>query len=89
LVLAQCYNVTMPAAGNLTVSTAWFNTADIDQIVCDDVGGVLDPDTCLFAAATGANPETATYALTAGDHSIVLVLFAGALPSFMKVTLTR
>jgi hypothetical protein len=60
----------------------------VDRVVCDDVGGVLDPDTCdLGPGVTVSQPESGTYTLTAGVHYVAIVLFDGAPPPFITLTL--
>jgi len=71
------YKIVVPAGGDYTITTNWDIGSDIDQFLCqspiDDVGLA----NCDFSAATGNQPESATYTLAAGTYFIVLNDFGG------------
>jgi hypothetical protein len=61
------YKLVVPADGDYTISLDWSAGSDIDMILCDDVA-CSNPD---FTAATGDQPEVATYTLTAGTYYVI------------------
>ncbi|HET6578216.1 MAG TPA: hypothetical protein VFG66_07835 [Gemmatimonadales bacterium] len=85
LALAQYYKITVADSGSYTVATSWPGTADVDEVLCFDVG-------CAEAAFDGAsanNPESATFDLDTGTYYLAVVLFAGGAPPFIQLSLTH
>jgi hypothetical protein len=80
------YKLTVTEAGNYTITTDWAVGSDIDQILCNDAA-CSAPD---FTAATGAHPETGTYALVPGTYYIIVEDFGGdAAGSSVTVSITH
>ena len=67
------YQLTVTEAGDYTITTDWSIGSDVDQILCNDAA-CSAPD---FTAATGAQPESATYTLTPGTYFILVEDFGG------------
>jgi hypothetical protein len=87
---AQYYKLTVATAGDVTITTDWDNDADMDQVLCFDVGCVGED----FTAATAAQPESATYTLTAGTYYLAIVFFdvdprSGKPPTKLTVTMSE
>ncbi len=84
------YKVVIPSAGDYTITTNWDIGSDIDQFLCgspiDDAGLT----NCDFSAATGNQPESATYTLAAGTYFIVLNDFGGdAAGATVQITISH
>ena len=84
------YKIVVPAGGDYTITTNWDIGSDIDQFLCqspiDDVGLT----NCDFSAATGNQPESATYTLAAGTYFIVLNDFGGdAAGATVQITISH
>jgi hypothetical protein len=75
------YQIVVPAdVPAVTITLHWQgDETDIDLFVCPPPVPA-DFGTCDFAAATGAHPESHTYALAPGTYVLVVNLFAGAAP---------
>jgi hypothetical protein len=71
------YKLNVPANGDYTITVNWSVGSDVDMFVCDSPIDATALSNCDFAAATGDQPESATYTLTAGPHIIVLNDFGG------------
>jgi hypothetical protein len=67
------YKLVVPTAGDYTISLDWSAGSDVDMILCDDVA-CSNPD---FTAATGNQPEAATFTLTAGTYYVIAEDFGG------------
>jgi len=73
------YKMVIPADGDYTITTDWTAgpPSDLDMFICTaPVAG--DFSNCDFTAATGDQPETATYTLTAGTYFVVVDDFGGS-----------
>ncbi|HUR94596.1 MAG TPA: pre-peptidase C-terminal domain-containing protein [Gemmatimonadales bacterium] len=83
------YKLVVPADGDYTISLDWTSGSDIDLFVCP-AAGVATFD-CDFTAATGAQPETAVYSLTAGTYYLVAEDFGGdaGTASTLSITVAR
>jgi hypothetical protein len=82
------YKLVAPADGDYTISLDWTSGSDIDLFVCP-AAGVATFD-CDFAAATGNQPESSTYTLTAGTYYLVAEDFGGdAGVSTLTITVQR
>lgn len=66
------YKIVIPADGDYTITTNWDIGSDIDMFVCGSPIDDVELANCDFQAATGDQPETGTYPLTAGTHFIVV-----------------
>jgi len=77
--LFDLWCVTVPASGDVTVELGWGGTgadADIDVYVESGCTQAFSySDVYGFAMGTGANPETASTALTAGDYMVWVELW--------------
>ena len=62
------YKIVVPAAGDYTITVNWDIGSDIDLFVCGDPIDDVGLSNCAFDAATGNQPESATYSLTAGTY---------------------
>ena len=71
------YKIDVPADGDYTITVNWDIGSDVDVFVCGDPIDSVAFSNCDFAAATGNQPESATYSLTAGTQNIVLNDFGG------------
>lgn len=75
------YTLTLAAPTTVTLLLEWSQEADIDMYVCDNPCAALasyygdDAEGDEFAAATGSNPETATWTLPAGTHNVYINVF--------------
>jgi hypothetical protein len=82
----QFYRIVAPGASSYQVTVNWDNAADVDVALCGEA-------TCAapnFAAATANHPESTTYTFTgAGTNYLVLNLFAGAVPAWVSIKITR
>jgi hypothetical protein len=87
---AQYYKVIVTTPGAVTITTDWNNDADIDVVLCSNVGCTVAD----FTAVSGAQPESATYTLAAGTFFLAVVGFdvdprSGILPSQITVTMSE
>jgi hypothetical protein len=71
------YKLNVPANGDYTITVDWSVGSDMDVFVCDSPIDAVALSNCDFSAATGDQPESATFSLTAGSHIIVLNDFGG------------
>ncbi|MEA2724763.1 MAG: hypothetical protein QOH59_2534 [Gemmatimonadales bacterium] len=82
----RAYRLVVPGASSYRVTVDWDNSADIDVALCGEA-------TCAtpnFAAATGNHPEATTYTfVAAGTSYLILNLFAGDLPAWVSIKITR
>lgn len=82
----QVYRIVAPGASSYRVTVNWDNAADIDVALCGEA-------TCAtpnFAAGTANHPESAVYTFAgAGTNYLVLDLFAGAVPAWVSIKITR
>jgi hypothetical protein len=85
---AQYYHFTVAEAGTYTFSVGWEGGADIDLVLCPDAT-CSNPANNDFVAAGASNPEAADYDLVPGTYTAAVVLFDGAAPSRVDMTLTR
>ena len=82
------YKLVVPADGDYTITMDWDIGSDIDMFVCPEAG-VATFD-CDFTAATGDQPEEATYPLTAGTYFVVAEDFGGdAAGATVTITVAR
>ena len=83
------YKLVVPADGDYTISTNWDIGSDIDQFVCP-APVPADFSNCDFAAATGNQPESSIYTLTAGTYFVVDEDFGGdAAGATVTITVAR
>jgi hypothetical protein len=84
------YKITVPAGvGGVTVTVNWNSAADVDLIEGNSAcPTTFSPTDCNFAAATGAKPESATYALAPGTYFIIAELFTGTAPTNIYFEIT-
>ena len=66
------YKIVVPANGDYTITVNWDIGSDIDLFVCGDPIDNVGLGNCAFDAATGNQPESATYSLTAGTYNLVV-----------------
>ena len=78
---AKYYRVDVPVDGTYHISTNWPNTADIDLVICADVGCA----SADFSQATGAQPQGQNYDLTAGTYYIAVILWTGTAPDWVTL----
>jgi hypothetical protein len=71
------YKISVPAAGDYTITADWDIGSDLDLIVCGDPVDEAGFTNCDFQAATGDHPQTGTFSLTAGSHFIMIQDFGG------------
>ncbi|HKU62587.1 MAG TPA: hypothetical protein VJQ44_15305 [Gemmatimonadales bacterium] len=71
------YKLNIPSAGDYTITMNWDIGSDLDVFVCDSPIDAVALSNCDFTAATGDQPESATFTLTAGTHIIVINDFGG------------
>jgi hypothetical protein len=71
------YKINVPSAGDYTITVNWSVGSDVDLFVCDSPIDATALSNCDFTAATGDQPESATFSLTAGNHILVLNDFGG------------
>ncbi|MEO8089626.1 MAG: hypothetical protein ABI703_04955 [Gemmatimonadales bacterium] len=82
----QVYRIVAPGASSYRVTVDWDNAADVDVALCNDAACT----TPNFAAGTANHPESAVYTFTgAGTNYLVLDLFAGAVPAWVSIKITR
>jgi len=83
----QVYRIVAPGASSYRVTVDWDNAADVDVALCSEATCTTSPN---FAAATASHPESTTYTFTAaGTSFLVLDLFAGTLPAWVSIKITR
>lgn len=87
----RIYKLTVTEADSLTATVNWANDADIDVALCSDAACANDPD---FTAATGDQPESATYGLQPGTYFLIVNLFADGTapagpPAWISIQLQR
>jgi hypothetical protein len=83
------YKLVVGTAGDYTITYNWTVGSDIDLFVCP---APIAPGfaNCDFTAATGNQPESATYSLTPGTYIIVGDDFGGdAAGTTVQITVTR
>jgi hypothetical protein len=84
------YKIVIPSNGDYTITANWDIGSDIDMFVCGSPINDVDLSNCDFSAATGNQPESATYTLTAGTYFIVLNDFGGdAAGATVQVTIAH
>jgi hypothetical protein len=82
------YKVDIPADGDYDISLDWSVGSDIDMFICPAPGAITA--SCDFTAATGDQPEAATFTLTAGTYYVVAEDFGGdAGLSTLTITVAR
>lgn len=84
-VAAQYYKFTVTDSASYSFATSWPGAADVDAVVCFDTG-------CSDGAFVGAstnNPETGSVALSPGTYYYSVVLFGGAAPPFVQLSITQ
>jgi hypothetical protein len=80
----QYYQFTIAADGDFTINVDWTTALDIDYFLCADVA-CSDPD---FTGATGDHPEIHDFTLVAGTYYLVVNLFTGPAPPWVRVAIT-
>jgi hypothetical protein len=82
------YQFAAPADGDYDITLNWSAGSDIDMFVCPAPGAITA--SCIFTAATGDQPESATFSLTTGTWYIVADDYAGdAGLSNLEITIAR
>jgi hypothetical protein len=82
------YKLVVPADGDYTISMDWTVGSDVDMFVCPAPGAITAA--CDFSAATGDQPESATFTLTAGTYYVVADDFgADAAGATLSITVAR
>jgi hypothetical protein len=85
----QVYRIVAPGASSYRVTVDWDSAADVDlglcpTVTCTPIAGVN------FAGATGNHPESTVYTFTgAGTSYLVVDLFAGDMPAWISIKITR
>ncbi|MEO6057910.1 MAG: hypothetical protein ABIQ49_13845 [Gemmatimonadales bacterium] len=80
------YKLVVPADGDYTISLDWTVGSDIDMLICPAPGAITGA--CDFTAATGAQPESAVFSLTAGTYFVVADDYAGDAGPSSTLTIT-
>jgi hypothetical protein len=83
------YKFTLAAPDSLSFTVDWDGTADIDAYVCDATGlaGCFESG---GSAAGSSHPERLrSFLYSAGDHYLVIELFAGDAPQNIHVAITQ
>lgn len=80
------YKLVVPADGDYTISLDWTVGSDIDMFICPAPGAITGA--CDFTAATGAQPESAVFSLTAGTYFVVAEDYAGDAGPSSTLTIT-
>lgn len=82
------YRFVVPTDGDYTITVDWTVGSDLDVGVCPEAGAPTFD--CDFSAATGNQPETDDFTLTAGNYALLVEDFGeDAAGSQITITMTR
>ena len=84
---AQYYKFTPTADAEVTFSANWSNASDVDLIVCSDAA--CTSDVAGGAGVTTSQPEVTTVAPAGTTYYLAVVLFAGANPDWVSVSIAQ
>jgi hypothetical protein len=84
---ARYYQFTVTEPGIYTVAVDWDGGADMDMVLCTDAA--CTPDNNSFLGAGASHPESVDFDLVAGTYRVAAVLFSGAAPPRVDITIRR